>query len=282
MTNLNHNRMRWILAGLYPAQGGVTLSFNSISSASSEDWNGKTDLVTRIVEGMTFQLQVARQKHDRGTLNRALDQMADRILDRLDKTYECGLGLERVTMLRLGHEAAVTGRCGYECTVTALRARGMRTFEEMVERADIICMTCSGAAMRRFAPALRLLEFGAVIVEEAGKITQPEAIPFLSYNPQRLVLVGDHFQLPPVVTNALVRTTTRLDISFLAHIVDECQVDEASIVRLDWQGRAVPIVCNLYRWRYANFQDLGCAINAQSSELFKFAASCRIITNTDN
>ena len=153
-------------------------------------------------------------------------------------------------MLRLGHEAVVPEDVAMSLCKKPPRARGMRTFEEMVERADIR-MTCSELPCADLRPHFGCLNSGP-LVEEAGKITQPEAIPFLSHV-LRDLYCRRSFSVPPV-ENALVRTTTRLDISFLAHIVDECQVDEASIVRLIGKA-AVPIVCNLYRWRYANFHD---------------------------
>ncbi len=53
------------------------------------------------------------------------------------------------------------------------------------------------------APELRGLTFGTVIVDECGQATEPAALQALRHLPERytgrLILVGDHQQLPPVV-----------------------------------------------------------------------------------
>jgi len=88
----------------------------------------------------------------------------------------------------------------------ALRAGGVDTFLRLVrqgallrEQAAVFVGTLASAAR----PELRGLTFSYVVVDECGQATEPAALQALRHLPRgyagRLVLVGDHRQLPPVV-----------------------------------------------------------------------------------
>ncbi|XP_012659425.2 helicase with zinc finger domain 2 isoform X1 [Otolemur garnettii] len=72
-----------------------------------------------------------------------------------------------------------------------------RKFE--LERHIVILCTCSCAA----SPSLRKLDVRQVLVDEAGMATEPETLIPLVHFPQaeKVVLLGDHKQLRPVVKN---------------------------------------------------------------------------------
>ena len=62
----------------------------------------------------------------------------------------------------------------------------------------------------------------------------------------RVVLIGDHHQLPPVVKNAALARGCGLDQSAFARLVRL----GTPAVQLDAQGRARPGLASLYAWRY--------------------------------
>lgn len=101
---------------------------------------------------------------------------------------------------------------------------------ELLQAADVICVTCAGAGDPRLAnyrfrkvqpspdwalsrprsplrdpPIYSLLLLLQVLLDESTQATEPEAlIPFV-LGVRQLVLVGDHCQLGPVIMNKRVR-----------------------------------------------------------------------------
>jgi len=142
-----------------------------------------------------------------------------------------------------------------------LKSWGDRGDYLLMRQARIIALTCTHAALKR----RELLELGFkydnVIVEEAAQIleveafiplvlqkTDPEAPPRL----KRVVLIGDHHQLPPIVKNMAIQRIGHLDQSLFARFVRLGQ----PFVQLDKQGRARPSLSALYNWRYKALGDL--------------------------
>ena len=67
---------------------------------------------------------------------------------------------------------------------------------KLLESADVICCTCSGAGERRLAS----FSFPIVLIDEASHATEPELlIPLVCGEARQAILVGDHKQLGPVV-----------------------------------------------------------------------------------
>ena len=158
-------------------------------------------------------------------------------------------------ILRLGHTNSmndtVSSRCSMPSLISSFSSSGHQRprRQDIMARANVIAMTVAGACLRRFSFKGTI---GALVMEEAAKITQPEAVALLSYNPQRVVMVGDPLQLAPVINNEEVRQRTHLDISLFERLLN---LNTPHIV-LDQQGRASPEICNLYRWRYSTLNDL--------------------------
>ncbi len=63
---------------------------------------------------------------------------------------------------------------------------------------------------------------------------------------KRVVLIGDHHQLPPIIQNLALQKYARLDQSLFARLVRL----GVETVQLDRQGRARPAIAQLYAWRY--------------------------------
>jgi regulator of nonsense transcripts 1 len=68
---------------------------------------------------------------------------------------------------------------------------------ELLNHADVICVTCVGAADPRLTS--RSMRFRQCLVDEATQATEPESLIPLVLGVKQLVLVGDHCQLGPVV-----------------------------------------------------------------------------------
>lgn len=66
---------------------------------------------------------------------------------------------------------------------------------EILQHADVICCTCTGAGDSRLSSRT----FRTVLVDEATQACEPEALIPLVLGAKQVVLVGDHQQLGPVI-----------------------------------------------------------------------------------
>ena len=69
---------------------------------------------------------------------------------------------------------------------------------------------------------------------------------------KRVVLVGDHNQLPPVVQHMALQQYSKLEQSMFTRLI-RLGVPH---VLLDMQGRTRPVISNLYNWRYSRLENL--------------------------
>lgn len=76
-------------------------------------------------------------------------------------------------------------------------ALARETESKILQAADVICTTCSGAGDRR----LSKFRFRQVLIDEATQATEPECLIPIVTGAKHLVLVGDHCQLGPVVVS---------------------------------------------------------------------------------
>ena len=68
---------------------------------------------------------------------------------------------------------------------------------KILQAADVICTTCSGAGDKR----LSKFRFRQVLIDEATQAPEPECLIPIVTGAKHLVLVGDHCQLGPVVVS---------------------------------------------------------------------------------
>lgn len=115
---------------------------------------------------------------------------------------------------------------------------------ELVRYADVIAATAIGTASR---PELSDMDFGLVIVDEAGQIGTADVLPPL-VRARRAVLVGDHQQLPPYLDSEVAVWGKGIDDPavrrLLSHSALELLADglaPANVVRLTEQRR-MPLV----------------------------------------
>lgn len=130
----------------------------------------------------------------------------------------------------------------------------------LTKEAKIIAMTCTHAALKRRELVGLHFKYDNIIIEEAAQILEVETfIPLLLQESQdnknrlkRVILIGDHHQLPPVVKNTAFQQYGNMEQSMFTRFVRL----GVPTVQLDKQGRARPSLANLYNWRYNNLQDL--------------------------
>lgn len=130
----------------------------------------------------------------------------------------------------------------------------------LTKEAKIIAMTCTHAALKRRELVGLNFKYDNIIVEEAAQILEVETfIPLLLQDSQagmnrlkRVILIGDHHQLPPVVKNTAFQQYGNMEQSMFTRFARL----GVPALQLDRQGRARPSLAKLYNWRYGNLQDL--------------------------
>ncbi|KAJ3021256.1 hypothetical protein HKX48_008885 [Thoreauomyces humboldtii] len=143
-----------------------------------------------------------------------------------------------------------------------LRSGNDRSNYLLVKEAKIIAMTCTHAALKRREFVKLGFQYDTVVMEESGQILEVETfIPLLLQNPdpdtgasrlKRVVMIGDHNQLPPVVKNMAFQRYGNMEQSLFARYVRL----GVPTIQLDAQGRARPSLAELFKWKYFALQDL--------------------------
>ncbi|CAI8039366.1 RNA helicase aquarius [Geodia barretti] len=141
-----------------------------------------------------------------------------------------------------------------------LRSSRDRIHYLLVKEAKVIAMTCTHAALKRKDLVELAFKYDNVLMEESAQILEVESfIPLMLQNPQdgynqlkRVIMIGDHHQLPPVVQNMAFQKYSNMEQSMFARFVRL----RVPTVQLDAQGRARPALCQLYNWRYKTLGDL--------------------------
>lgn len=126
--------------------------------------------------------------------------------------------------------------------------------------ARIIAMTCTHAALTRSTLVNLNFKYDNLIMEESAQILEVETfIPMLLQQSEhgrsrlkRVMFIGDHHQLPPVVKNRAFQKYGHLDQSLYARFVRL----QTPTVDLNLQGRARPSIADLYSWRYKDLNNL--------------------------
>ncbi|KAG2495214.1 hypothetical protein HYH03_006820 [Edaphochlamys debaryana] len=128
------------------------------------------------------------------------------------------------------------------------------------KQAKIVAMTCTHAALKRREFLQLAFKYDNLLMEEAAQILEIETfIPMLLQKPEdgvsrlkRVIFIGDHHQLPPVVKNQAFQKYSHLDQSLFTRFIRL----GTPYVQLDMQGRARASLAKLYNWRYKALGDL--------------------------
>ncbi|KAL6049950.1 Intron-binding protein aquarius [Balamuthia mandrillaris] len=162
----------------------------------------------------------------------------------------------------------------------------------LMKQARIVAMTCTHAALKRHELAAMGFHYDNLLMEEAAQVLEIETfIPMLLQSPstqktcekrirqtktssdegdgeameeqedeeeaeqhplKRVVLIGDHNQLPPVVQNQAFQRFANLDQSLFTRFVRL----GVPTITLDAQGRCRPSLARLFNWQYPHLTDL--------------------------
>ncbi len=126
----------------------------------------------------------------------------------------------------------------------------------LTKHARIIAMTCTHAAIRRSELSKLKFQYDNLMMEEAGQILEIETvIPMLLQDDdrefgsrlKRVILLGDHHQLPPVVQNQAFQKFSHFDQSLFTRFIRLGM----PYIQLNAQGRCRPSLAALWNWRYA-------------------------------
>lgn len=130
----------------------------------------------------------------------------------------------------------------------------------VTKEAKIVAMTCTHAALKRRELVQLGFKYDNIVIEEAAQILEVETfIPLLLQEPKdghnllkRVMLIGDHHQLPPVIKNSAFQQFCHLEQSMFTRFVRL----GVPTLQLDQQGRARPSIADLYNWRYHDLHNL--------------------------
>ncbi|CAM6033109.1 unnamed protein product [Sphagnum compactum] len=111
------------------------------------------------------------------------------------------LKMQNVDFVRVGRTDAIHPELwGHVINGPGMTVANVREMEAMVDKARVVGVTCLGITHAMFGKR----KFDVCIVDEAGQITLPVCLgPLRCAN--TFVLVGDHYQLPPLVRNPEAR-----------------------------------------------------------------------------
>lgn len=156
-----------------------------------------------------------------------------------------------IPFLRVGNPSAVAPTLG-PYTLDHAHVTTVAQLQAVYDRARVVGVTCLGVHHTLF----RAQRFDVCIVDEASQITQPVCLgPILCAD--RFVLVGDHYQLQPLVQHAKA-AARGMGVSLFSRL---CEAHPAAAATLDHQYRmnaAIMQLPNLLIYR----QRLKCGTHA--------------------
>jgi hypothetical protein len=114
-------------------------------------------------------------------------------LEQIREQLRSGGDMEEVVRRRLGSEESQA-----KARIAAAGQQLKECMREILDRAQVICSTCTGAG----DPVLTGRLFKAVVIDEATQATEPAVLIPLTRGAQWVVMAGDPKQLPPTVVSA--------------------------------------------------------------------------------
>ncbi|XP_020229292.1 DNA replication ATP-dependent helicase/nuclease DNA2 isoform X2 [Cajanus cajan] len=109
------------------------------------------------------------------------------------------LKAQGIDFIRIGRHEVVNEEVRGHC-LSATNVQGVEDIKIRLEQVKVVAVTCLGIC----SPLLANVRFDVCIMDEAGQTTLPVSLGPLTLA-SRFVLVGDHYQLPPIVQSAEAR-----------------------------------------------------------------------------
>ncbi|KAJ7749093.1 P-loop containing nucleoside triphosphate hydrolase protein [Mycena maculata] len=144
--------------------------------------------------------------------------------------------MEADLALRHRMQASLKGR------IYALK---MEMLEDVISKADVICTTCITAA----SSTLNVIDFPVVFLDEASMSTEPASLIPIMKGSRHLALIGDHKQLPPVITSPEAQALG-LGRSLFERLTEEGVIPS---IMLDTQYRMHPSISLFPSSEFYNF-----------------------------
>lgn len=131
----------------------------------------------------------------------------------LSKLRECGVTPHR--LVRIG-TSATTPDSGRDFVLDT-QSSGI-TLADLQERCSSACIVACTVLTAFRSSLMRTFTFNWCIIDEAGQIIEPAAVGALLLS-ERFVLVGDHFQLPPLVVSQEAKEAG-MGVSLLQRLIE--------------------------------------------------------------
>ncbi|KAL5148049.1 DNA replication ATP-dependent helicase/nuclease DNA2 [Glycine soja] len=109
------------------------------------------------------------------------------------------LKAQGIDFVRIGRHEVVNEEVREHC-LSAMNVQGVEDIKIRLEQVKVVAVTCLGIS----SPLLANTRFDVCIMDEAGQTTLPVSLGPLIFA-STFVLVGDHYQLPPLVQSAEAR-----------------------------------------------------------------------------
>ncbi|KAJ7442181.1 P-loop containing nucleoside triphosphate hydrolase protein [Mycena galericulata] len=153
---------------------------------------------------------------------------------------------ERARQIIANMEADLALRQRMQNSIKArIYALGMEMLRDVISEADVICTTCITSA----SASLNVVDFPVVFLDEASMSTEPASLIPIMKGSRHLALIGDHKQLPPVITSTEAQALG-LGRSLFERLTEEGVVPS---IMLDTQYRMHPGISLFPSAEFYNF-----------------------------
>ena len=259
---LNEYGEEYALLGEDTATGNRADVKQLVDEARSEFWDHLAALNELLPKGV--ELSGLSELDALGSITAAAASLDDRSASESAEAVELDGIQEKRRILK--HWTKVVGRS--------------KDFEDLVSKtARIVAATCSISAKVNPRFATDHASFEWVIVDEAGRATVPEVLIPIGMA-QRVILVGDKRQLPPMVDESLGRSgvdegSVALETSLFQDLLEQDVERREHVATLETQYRMHPAIGNLISGVFYE----GALVNGEPGRRRKFADSFPAVVN---
>eukprot|EP00746_Dinoflagellata_sp_MGD_P166367 gnl/MRDRNA2_/MRDRNA2_96196_c0_seq1.p1 gnl/MRDRNA2_/MRDRNA2_96196_c0~~gnl/MRDRNA2_/MRDRNA2_96196_c0_seq1.p1 ORF type:complete len:2418 (+),score=411.56 gnl/MRDRNA2_/MRDRNA2_96196_c0_seq1:103-7356(+) len=107
--------------------------------------------------------------------------------------------------------------CEHKFLLSRIASMERRHKVAILQEAEIVGATITGASIH--VEMLREVGFRICVIEEAAEILEPLTLAAIPPSVKQLILIGDHYQLKPVLENEELARVSNLDISMMERFI---------------------------------------------------------------